>query len=101
MRVIFEQPLSNGSAPIVPFVTPDANGQRAAPLTAATDIRAFGWSPDGRQIVFARLSPDGDPPGGPSAMQLVLLDIETGSLSVLVEGQPWLDRPDWQPAGKD
>lgn len=78
----------------------DAAGEEAAPLAGTEDIRAFAWSPDGRRIVFTRLT-------SPSAQtccgeclpltEMVLFDVESQSAVSLTDGSQWVGQPAWRP----
>ncbi|MEZ0397095.1 MAG: hypothetical protein ABWK53_11795 [Anaerolineales bacterium] len=78
----------------------DAAARRAAPLPGTQDVRAFAWSPDGRQMVCTRLaSPPAESGCGDCLpfTEMVLFDVESGDVIPLTDGSGWVDQPAWRP----
>lgn len=70
------------------------------PILGTGDVRDFDWSPDGRQIVFTEMAPNQVEDceiNCPYMMLLKLIDLETGTITLLIDGMQWIGDPAWQP----
>lgn len=74
-----------------------AAGEEAAPVAGTEDIRSFVWSPDGQRIIFTRLASPSAAAGCLPWTEMVLFDVESGSVVSLTDGSQWVGQPDWRP----
>lgn len=96
---------SSGESATIPFpsgmdleiINADGTGRIVVLESGGADITSPSWSPDMQFIVFARFSPAGWVPAGPSEMFVVNVD-GTG-LRRVVDAPGEELAPDWNPAG--